>query len=841
MEPLTRRIPITAFSLVSTPAGAYASPDEVDFTDALPACAPGTVAEALARAGRLDLAHPPPLDAQDHWFRGHLPADLPATSGVLVGEGLATLTDVWVDGVARAGSRSMFAPHEVALDGLRGGEALVLCFRALTGELAKRRPRPRWRTRLVDAQQLRYVRTSLLGRMPGLGPAVPPIGPYGPVYLALAGGVRVREARLFPDAAARVLRAEIALAARDEAAAQVDAELRVHGAAGTGTARLHVHRDGAVVTLRGEVPIADLALWWPHTHGAQPLSEVTLALAGHAPESLGQVGFRTLTIDRGDDGQGFGLRINDVPVFARGACFLTSDFLGLGEAGLAALLEHARRAGMNMLRVPGIAAYPPPAFHRLCDTLGILVFQDFMFANMDYPAGDPDFDAAVEAEVRALLVRTGPSPSTAVLCGGSEVAQQVAMLGFGEERWRSALFDARLPALAEALAPFAAYVAHSPSGGALPFHVDAGLAHYYGVGAYLRPFDDLRRSRVRFASECLAFANAPCTETIERFMRDLEMPFHHPRWKERVPRDRGVGWDFEDVRDHYVATLFAVDPRMLRAQDPERYLALGHAAVGACIEAAFSEWRRAGADCRGALLFWLQDLWAGAGFGLIDADGLPKSAYHHAARAFRSPFLGLTDEGLNGLAAHVVNEQAAPLDASLHVALYRDGELLVVEGGRALHVPARGALSLPVDALLPRFADATYAYRFGPPPHDLVVATLHRGDEVLARAHHLPLGRARARAELGLVGTLGAAEGGAWLSVTSRAFAQHVRIDVPGYLPEDDFFHLAPGETRRVWLAARSERAGPPRGTVDALNARSPSALLPAPPVAPAASAPAGR
>jgi len=373
-------------------------------------------------------------------------------------------------------------------------------------------------------------------------------------------------------------------------------------------------------------------------------------------------------------------------------------------------------------------------------------------------------------------------------------------------------------------------VPSAPCGGELPFRANRGVANYYGVGGYRRPLEDARRAEVRFAAECLAFSNVPDEAGVEAVLAGAQgaVAVHHPRWKAGVPRDVGSGWDFEDVRDHYLELLFAVDPGELRRFDHERYLELSRAVTGEAMAEVFGEWRRDASPCGGGLVLWLTDLAPGAGWGVLDHSGRPKPAYHHLRRALAPVCVWMTDEGLGGIRVHLANDLGSPLAARLRIALYRDGEQRVDGAEETLELPAHGVCERDLEAILGHFADASWAYRFGPPGHDVVVASLERdepeGQEPISQAFRFPAGRPLRRQapdELGLSGTLRALSDGSYvLALSSRRLAYGVRIHAPGFSPSDDALTLEPGVARSVALTPERADAGAAAGSLTALNMR---------------------
>ena len=783
----------TGWQCVSTPAGACASPADLPAQGWLAAQVPGTVASARRAAGLLDTANPPPLAFDDHWYRLTLTG---TGKRRLRLHGLATLAEVWLDGIERLTSDSMFVAHDLDIE-LHGSATLALCFRSLTPALAAKRTRARWRPRLVTPSTLRNVRTTLLGHMPGWCPSVQAVGPWRPIEMLSD----VPHAFDTIDLTSRL----------EDDDGVVSLTLHFLHPHDVDTCAASLNCGGVVsslqwsdaYTLTGSVRVPHAERWWPHTHGEPTLYPLTLQLDDEPAisQSLGSVGFRRIEVDRGADGTGFALRVNDTPVFCRGACWTSADLVTL--SGTEAQLRHAfalaRDAGMNMLRVGGTMVYESDTFYSLADEYGLLVWQDFALANFDYP-NDAVFSASIEREATQFLTRTRRFASLAVLCGGSEVDQQAAMFGLPASMRAQPLFTEQLPAIVACERSDVPYVSNSPSGGAWPFSTNEGITHYYGVGAYQRPLDDVRRSQVRFAAECLAFANVPDDATLHDALGTIHL--HDPRWKAAVPRDPGAGWDFDDVRDHYLQTLYGVDPARLRYEDPERYLDLSRAVVADLMGDVFAEWRRAGSTCGGALVWQLQDLRPGAGWGLIDATGRPKSALHGLARTLQPIQVVMTDEGLNGLDIHLLNERAEPLRAQLELVCLRDGSVKVASASRAVELAPHSAQRISAAGCLGQFFDFTHAYRFGPRAHDVTIATLRdpASGRIVSEAVHLPERRADVRHDLGLtVGAERTADG--WqLIIEAKRFARFVHIIDTHYRAAHDWFHLPPNRPCAVPL-----------------------------------------
>ncbi|MXN62706.1 hypothetical protein GR184_08910 [Bacillus sp. BGMRC0062] len=247
-------------------------------------------------------------------------------------------------------------------------------------------------------------------------------------------GVRCAVADLLRGRDASRVRVEIA-AVDDPSAAPVSCEHEVTAA----------DADPAwQVTLRLTVPRPEL--WWPHGMGRQALYTVRVRAAG--VEHAATVGFRALEAEPRDaEHRGLALKINRIPLFVRGAVWTGADpcEVAASPERVRTVLTRLRDAGTTMVRIPGTGCYESADFHRACDELGILVWQDVALGPLD-PPDDPTWRAGLRAEVSALAARLAAHPSTVVVSGGTEVIQAPVLAGRPAEQWTPPVLVRDIPA-----------------------------------------------------------------------------------------------------------------------------------------------------------------------------------------------------------------------------------------------------------------------------------------------------------------------------------------------------------------------------------------------------------
>ncbi|OZF55183.1 beta-mannosidase [Rhodococcus sp. 14-2470-1b] len=775
--------------------GSVAHPDELEedlvWTRAR---VPGSVAASTTVA---------PPDSVDWWFTTTVTAPGGGAS-VLTFDGIATHATVWIDGIESAGTSSMFAPVSVDIPPRSGDVQVAVRVDSMDARLKQRKPRGRWRSSLVDRQGLRHERTSLLGRAPVYGQVPPVVGLWRAVTLRERGSaedIRVHAELSGADGTVRV-RARLTSPAASVSLRVGDHSFDLPGSEGE---------------LDVTVTVPDVSRWWPHTHGDPALYTWELEV-GSRVEGRGSLGFRQVELELA--GASVAFTVNGTRVFARGGCWVPLDPVRMWvEAdALREELTSIRDAGLNMVRVVGTMVYEQPEFWSLCAELGILVWQDVMFATTDPPTGGEFLDA-VHRELDAVSAIVGGNPALAVVSGGSETQQQPTMLGVPLEDQRIELLESVIPEFIARRLPGTPYVTSSPSSisGELHTHVGDGIGHYFGVGGYLRPLSDIRTARVRFAAECLAFAVPPERRAVDAMFGTANVAGHHPDWKSAIPRDRGSSWDFEDVRDHYVREIFGVDPHLTRRDDAELYLDYGRAAVCEAVHAAYSHWRRADSECAGALVLTLRDLVPGAGWGLRDSAGTPKAPWYSLARLSTPICVFIVDDGLDGLAIQAANDTGNSISGYLRAVLFGPSGPMGEPAEARIDLGPHTTDSVSLDRLLGSFTDANHAYRFGGQTYSAVVVELVGADgSVLDQATHLIGDRHPRQNDVGLSATAENIGPDKWsLTVSTRWAAHYVCVDIDGMKVSDSWFHLAPGAARVLTLTGAKTTVS---GHVRALN-----------------------
>lgn len=778
---------------------------------------PSTVAESIQNCehyGHL-LEH---IESKDWWFQCSFDVDDLTNEATpkLILSGLATLAEVWLNDEKILDANNMFVEHSIALENIKPtNNQLLICFRSLEKKFSTRYPRPGWKTKLVNNQNLRWARTSLLGRIPGWTPPVVAVGPWLPMRLET--GVYFEKLVLKTKYEGEMGLVDFSCDLLN-AASVSNAELIIGGDSFPLQAN---EKETGEIKLETKTNFSQPELWWPHTHGTSKTYPATLKVQTKQQTfewPIGPIGFRNIRVNQ--EAEKFHIIVNGKTVFCRGACWTINDNITL--SGDQELLEQQllqfKQAGGNMVRIVGTMIYESENFYQLCSKHGIMVWQDFMFANMDYPFTDTEFRDSVDKEVEQQIKRLVKHPSLIMLCGNSEVQQQIAMLGFSAEHQNIEFYDEQLANQVEE--SNISYVPSSPFGGDLPFHVNQSLSHYYGVGAYQCSIPEVRSHDVKFTSECLGFANIP-QEFVRNKVLNGDIPkIHNPVWKAATPRDSGTGWDFEDIRDFYLKQEYWVEPNKLRYEDPEKYLQLSELVTGKMMGQTFAEWRSVHSSCMGGLVWFFKDIQLGAGWGIFDSLGYPKACFYELKKHWQPIELVLTNESINGVDAHIINESEKVLTGQLIVKLINLQGRITTEAKQDIKIESFHSTRVNLESVLGGFNDIAYAYRFGPASHRAICVELQDELKVLAEAVlDIDKGVPQIDYQAELDYQLSAVDESTYeLSVTADKYLIAVTIKTPGFIAEDNFFNLIPNTRKKIVLKRHCQHNGKFKGYLTALN-----------------------
>lgn len=395
-----------------------------------------------------------------------------------------------------------------------------------------------------------------------------------------------------------------------------------------------------------EMAIDNPRLWWPRGYGDQPLYTVRVELLrGGAPEDVWErrIGLRTMRmhIEKDEWGESFAHEVNGVCVFAMGADYIPEDCLlpRIHRETTRRLLEQCVAAHYNTIRVWGGGFYPHDDFYDLCDELGLLVWQDLMFACATYRLTE-EFEDNISHEIEENVRRVRHHACLALWCGNNEMEGMI-FDGYGETPLLrgdyTRMYSYVIPKIVHRVDPDAFYWPSSPSSGGdfdNPHDETRGDAHYWAVWHGYQPFPDYRRHTFRYASE-FGFESLPSKKLIESFT---------------LPEDRNL---FSYVMQRHQKSVGGYSKMMVYLSQYFRYPTSLSTMVYAsqlmqaqAMRYAVEHWRRHRGQCMGTIVWQLNDCWPVASWSSIDYSGRWKALHYFEKRFFAPVLLSCCEEGM---------------------------------------------------------------------------------------------------------------------------------------------------------------------------------------------------
>lgn len=393
------------------------------------------------------------------------------------------------------------------------------------------------------------------------------------------------------------------------------------------------------------ISIDNPELWWPNGYGKQPLYQVDVRLYSNGTEIdrwKRRVGLRTATmhIEKDQYGESFYHEINGIQIFAMGADYIPEDNL-LGRVTKERtrnLLEQCVNANFNTIRVWGGGYYPDDFFFDACDELGLLVWQDFMFACAAYDLTE-EFEENITKEFVDNIIRIRHHACLGLWCGNNEMELFIRNTATYTDRHRSdyiKMYEYILPKVLKEYDPNTFYWPASPSSGGCmdnPNDENRGDAHYWTVWHDNAPFTDYRKHYFRYLSE-FGFQSFPSLKTVETYT---------------LPEDRNIfSYIMEKHQRNNAANgkiMNYMSQYFLYPTDFSTILYASQLLQAEAIRYGVEHFRRHRERCMGTIYWQLNDIWPVASWSSIDYYGRWKALHYYAKRFFTPILLSCQEEG----------------------------------------------------------------------------------------------------------------------------------------------------------------------------------------------------
>ncbi|NBP69672.1 MAG: glycoside hydrolase family 2 protein [Cytophagia bacterium] len=402
-----------------------------------------------------------------------------------------------------------------------------------------------------------------------------------------------------------------------------------------------VQRD---TTLQTSVSISNPQLWWCNGYGEPHLYTLDVVVEELPVKQKQQqsirVGLRTIALVQEEDslGRSFYFKLNGKPIFSKGANYIPPDnFLPrVTKEKYQNMVERAKAANMNMLRVWGGGVYAEDAFYEACDEAGILVWQDFMFACSMYP-GDEHFIRNVAQEATEQVIRLRNHACIALWCGNNEVSEAWHNWGWQKQYninktdsasiWHDylSIFEKVLPNVVKEFDQPTAYWPSSPQHGwGRKQSLLEGDVHYWGVWWGMQPFSVYNEKIGRFMSE-YGFQSMPSLQAYANITQEQDISLQSPIVKHHQKHPTG----FETIST-YLQQSYKT-PKLFND-----YVYVSQLLQGEGMKIAIEAHRRNQPYCMGTLYWQLNDSWPVASWSSLDYLDIPKASHYAIKRALSS-------------------------------------------------------------------------------------------------------------------------------------------------------------------------------------------------------------